>query len=346
MPNIEPIFPVRWSDGRILLLDQTALPAAEVILSIETVADLADAIRRLSVRGAPALGVAGAFGVALAVDLACRAGAGREACLHAATEAARHLDGARPTAVNLRWALDRSTAHLMDGDRSAERPEDLRDRAVLFAQRILDEDLAVSRAMADHGCGVLPDPARVLTHCNTGALATGGGGTALGVVIEAARRGRKVFVHVDETRPLLQGARLTSWELMRAGIDHVVQCDGAAAWALGTGRIDVVLVGADRIAGNGDTANKVGTLGVAVAAREFGIPFYVVAPRSTVDTATPQGGAIPIEERDGEEVSGFQGVRIAPTHARAWNPAFDVTPARFISGWITERGVERPPFQP
>lgn len=332
---------VRWRDGAVRILDQTRLPRAEVYLELREVDALIDAIRTLAVRGAPAIGVAGGLGVALA---AAGFDGDDPARLRAHVDAgAARIAAARPTAVNLRWACERvrRAAHA-----SGPGAEEIRSRVLAEALAILEEDLALSAAMAEHGAALLPDEGRVITHCNTGGLATAGGGTALGVVLEACRRGRRIFVHVDETRPLLQGARLTAWELARAGIPYAVQCDGAAAWRMHTGSVDAVLVGADRIAANGDTANKVGTLGLALAAQAYGVPFYVVAPRSSFDLTLPDGGAIPIEERDPAEVTDWQGVTWCPPGAPAWNPAFDVTPARLIRGWVTERGVERPPFPP
>ncbi len=323
---------VAWVDEQLRLIDQTQLPDKEVFLDLSTTDELIAAIRRLSVRGAPAIGVAGAFGVALAA----RQANGDETEFRKNAESVR---ASRPTAVNLAWAVDRTLAFALNGH-----ADDWERRAVEEAQRILDEDLDLSRRMAEHGLTVLPDPATVLTHCNTGGLATAGGGTALGVVLEAGRRGRSVSVFVDETRPLLQGARLNTWELERVGIPYQLQCDGAAASTLASGRVDVVLVGADRIAANGDAANKIGTFAVALAARHANVPFYVVAPRSTFDLSLASGTDIPIEQRPAEEVRSFRSAAAAPANARVWNPAFDVTPAEFITGWISERGVERPPF--
>lgn len=352
---------VRWSDGKVRILDQRRLPADEVYLDLERLEQVEEAIRTLAVRGAPAIGVAGALGLAqeagrLAAHAAgeaedcreelrpCVGDDGKAAYLAAVEAAAERLAAVRPTAVNLRWGLRRVCDDLRARARGPATPAELAEASLAEAQAILEEDLALSRAMAEHGIPLLPPEAKVISHCNTGGLATAGGGTALGVVLEAHARGRKVFVYVDETRPLLQGARLTAWELQRAGIPYAIQCDGAAAWRMRTAHIDCVLVGADRIASNGDTANKVGTLSVAIAAREFGVPFYVVAPRSSFDLSLPDGEAIPIEQRDGEEVLRFGGQPVAPDQGSAWNPAFDVTPARLISAWITERGVEQPPF--
>jgi len=333
---------VRWRDGAVRILDQTRLPREEAYLELRTVDALIDAIRTLAVRGAPAIGVAGGLGVALSAA-AFEGDDPARLCAHVDASAAR-IAAARPTAVNLRWACERTRG----AARAAGPGEagEIRARVLAEALAILEEDLALSASMARHGVALLPDEGRVITHCNTGGLATAGGGTALGVVLEACRRGKRLFVHVDETRPLLQGARLTAWELARAGIPFAVQCDGAAAWRMQTGAVDAVLVGADRIAANGDTANKVGTLGLALAAQAYGVPFYVVAPRSSFDLTLADGEAIPIEERDSSEITEWQGVTWCPPGTPAWNPAFDVTPARLIRGWVTELGVERPPFPP
>jgi methylthioribose-1-phosphate isomerase len=333
---------VRWRDGMVRILDQTRLPAEEIYLELATPDEVIDAIRRLAVRGAPAIGVAGALAVAQAAAQAGECSAPE--WIARVQESAGALAEVRPTAVNLRWAVDRVVAALWRAAGSGAGIDSLRALALAEALSILAEDLALSVAMGVHGATLLPREGRVLIHCNTGGLATAGGGTALGVVFEAVRQGKRIFVHVDETRPLLQGARLTAWELQRAGVPCAVQCDGAAAWLFRTHRIDAVLVGADRVAANGDTANKIGTLAVALAARAFKVPFYVVAPRSSFDLSLSDGHGIPIEEREPEEVLFWRGERAAPEGAKAWNPAFDVTPAGLVSGWVTERGVERPPF--
>lgn len=333
---------VTWSAGSVRLLDQRSLPGEERYLEIGEIPDLVEAIRSLAVRGAPALGVAGAFGLAMAAHTSKESDP--QVLLAHLKETAAVLDAARPTAVNLRSALERVMRKVDSFAASGGSSAELRAQCLAEAELILKEDLDLSSRMARAGAALLPDRGKVLTHCNTGGLATGGGGTALGVVIEAVRLGKELFVHVDETRPLLQGARLTAWELERAGIPYVVQCDGAAAWCLSTKEIDAVLVGADRIARNGDTANKIGTLAVALAAAQFGVPFYVVAPRTSFDLSIESGAEIPIEERDPQEVLEWNGRRSAPIGAQGWNPAFDVTPARFIAAWITERGVEQPPF--
>jgi methylthioribose-1-phosphate isomerase len=342
VPDLEILETVRWRDGVVRILDQTRLPAEEVYLDLATTAEVVDAIRRLAVRGAPAIGVTGALAVAQAA--AQIGGHSAPEWIARVQESARVVAEARPTAVNLRWAVDRVVSVLWRAAGRGAGIESLQGLALDEAQVILAEDLALSAAMGRHGAQLLPEEGRVLTHCNTGGLATAGGGTALGVVFEAVRQGKRIFVYADETRPLLQGARLTAWELQRAGIPCAVLCDGAAAWLFRTSPIDAVLVGADRVAANGDTANKIGTLSVALVARAFKVPFFVVAPRSSFDLSLADGRVIAIEERDPEEVLSWQGVRSAPEGVDAWNPAFDITPAGLVSGWVTERGVERPPF--
>jgi methylthioribose-1-phosphate isomerase len=331
---------VEWLDRpvpAVRLIDQTRLPAEEVHLEAGDVDALVDAIVRLAVRGAPALGAVGALGVVVAMAQGEREG-WDDARLR--REIARLRD-ARPTAVNLAWAVDRVLPLLPDG----------RAAVLAEARRVLEEDEAANRALSEQGADWLlrrcPDrPLRVLTHCNTGTLATTAWGTALGIVRELHARGRLELVHVDETRPLLQGSRLTAWELAADGIDHVVQVDSAAAGAILRGLVDAVLIGADRIAANGDTANKVGSVGLALACADAGVPFVVAAPWSTVDLATPDGAGIAIEERAAEEVVAFGGVRTAPAGSRVFNPAFDVTPARLIDAVATERGVAEPKLRP
>jgi methylthioribose-1-phosphate isomerase len=328
----------RWRDGVVRILDQTRLPDAEMYLDVREVEGIHEAIRSLRVRGAPAIGIAAAQGVALG---AWRARERGEPARAAAEAAVARLRTARPTAVNLFWALDRVARIVRDpGVAEAE----LAERLVLEAERILDEDLEMSRRMGALGATLLPDGARVLTHCNTGGLATGGLGTALAVVYEAHRGGKRPTVYADETRPLLQGSRLTTWELEKSGIPVVLICDGAAAWTLRRKRVDAVLIGADRIAANGDTANKVGSYGLALAAREAGVPFYVVAPSSSVDPDTPSGAEIPIEERPPDEVRTVGGRTVAPRRTEVFNPAFDVTPAHLIEAIVTESGIFRRPF--
>ncbi len=329
---------VGWRDGALWVLDQTLLPTTLEYRRIDGLDDACEAIRSLRVRGAPAIGIAAAYALA-AVAQRDRSTSAR-GVRAAVAEAAERLAATRPTAVNLRWAVARVAGAIAGCDGAAP----ARAAALDEARRIHDEQRVADRAMADAGSSLLPSGATVLTHCNTGPLATGGLGTALGVVIEAHRRGRIADVLVDETRPRLQGARLTSWELIQHGVPHHVIADSAAAPLIAAGRVDTALVGADRIAANGDTANKVGTYALAIACRRHQTPFYVVAPLSTVDLATADGDDIPVEESDEAEVLTLGGAPIAPPGARAFNPAFDVTPAELISAIVTEAGVLRPPY--
>jgi len=302
--------------------------------------DVADAIRTLVVRGAPAIGVAAAFGVVLAARASV---ATSFEMLMADLEVAfKGLASTRPTAVNLFWALDRMRR---TGEALGDRPlEVVRARLLAEAQAILDEDLAANRALGEHGAALVPPRARILTHCNAGALATAGYGTALGVVRSAHAQGKVALLWVDETRPVMQGSRLTAWECVREGIPHRLIADVVAASLMGRGQVDLVVTGADRIAANGDTANKIGTYALAVLAKHHGLPFYVAAPFSTIDPTLPAGSQIPIEERDAQEVRRVGGHATAPESSPVFNPAFDVTPAPLISAIITERGVFRPPY--
>lgn len=331
---------IAWDDaagrngaGAVRLVDQTLLPSRTEYRLVDTTEGLVRAIRDLAVRGAPALGVAGAMGVVLAMDEGAREG-WDGAAVRAAVERVRD---ARPTAVNLAWGVDR-VLPLMEQGRGA---------VLAAARRIAEEDVEANRRLSRLAADWLLERVdrprlRVLTHCNAGSLATAGWGTALGVVRELRDRGRLDLVHVDETRPLLQGARLTAYELADEGIPHVVQVDGAAASTIVRGLVDCAVVGADRVAANGDVANKVGTLGVALACREAGVPLLVAAPWSTVDLGTPDGGAIVVEERPEQEVTAFAGRRTAPEGSPGFNPAFDVTPARLVDAIATERGVLEP----
>jgi methylthioribose-1-phosphate isomerase len=333
--------PVTWAGDHLRLLDQTLLPTEEHYLALRDEHAVAEAIVTMRVRGAPAIGVAAAYGVALA---ARRSDTTDAAVLLAEVEtAADLLSRTRPTAVNLFWALERMRAIARAGAASAD---DLRARLLAEALAIEAADVAANRQMGRHGQELVPDGATVLTHCNAGALATAGYGTALGVIRAARDAGKRVQVYADETRPLLQGARLTAWELTRDGIPTTLIADGMAGTFLRRGAIGCVIVGADRVAANGDVANKIGTYGVAVLARENGVPFYVAAPTSTVDLTVATGDDIPIEERGQEELRGFGGVRTAPEAVAVRNPAFDVTPARYISAIITEHGIARAPFGP
>jgi methylthioribose-1-phosphate isomerase len=336
-------FTVRWSEEGVQLLDQRELPGQEIYLTLRSVEEVAGAIESLVVRGAPAIGCTAAMGVALCAVVSP---AGNLSELRADLQAGmERLARTRPTAVNLFWALRRMGEVL---DAELARPEaslpSVRDRLVREAQAILDEDVAACRALGEFGVPLVPEDARILTHCNAGALATGGFGTALGVVRAAVQAGRRVSVIADETRPFLQGARLTAWELDRDGIPVTVITDNMSAHLMRSGEVDLVVVGADRIAANGDVANKIGTYGVAVLAREHGIPFYVAAPVSTVDLGTASGERIPIEERGREEVAEFGGRPVVPEGVPVRHPAFDVTPAALVDAIVTDRGVARAPY--
>ena len=333
---------VEWKDDHVVMVDQRKLPAQEVYVELRTAREVARAIEKMVIRGAPAIGVAAAMGLALGVRKSRTKGS-----TALAAEFYRLCDtmaGTRPTAVNLFWAIDRMKRVFSSAARAGRSPEEIGEILVAEAERIHDEDVACCRALGAHGATVLPAEGRVLTHCNAGALATGGYGTALGVIRAAVEGGKRIAVFADETRPFLQGSRLTAWELLRDGIKTTILTDGMAGPLLRSGAVDVVVVGADRIAANGDVANKIGTYTVAVLAREHGVPFYVAAPTSTIDLATPDGAAIPIEERSSREVTHVGASRIAPEGAAVWNPAFDVTPGRLVAGIITERGICRPPY--
>ncbi|MDQ0579955.1 S-methyl-5-thioribose-1-phosphate isomerase [Streptomyces rishiriensis] len=322
---------VEWTGTGLALIDQTALPHRTATVDVHDVDTLVDAIRRLVVRGAPAIGAAGAYGVAIALLQGEREGWTDDEV----REAVARVREARPTAVNLMVCVDRVMSRFDEG----------LDAVLAEAAAVQREDVEANRAMGAFGADWLLErvgadrPLRILTHCNTGALATAGWGTALGVIRELHARGRLEVVYADETRPLLQGSRLTAWELVHEGIPHFVQADGAAAGTILRGEVDAAIVGADRIAANGDTANKVGTVGIALACADAGVPFLVAAPTTTVDLATPDGTAIHIELRGEDEVLEWGGVRTAPAGSRGHNPAFDVTPGRLVTGLVTERGV-------
>jgi methylthioribose-1-phosphate isomerase len=335
--------PFRLESNRVVLLDQTLLPAEEKWIDVLDAEAMAAAIARLQVRGAPAIGIAAALSLAIE---ASRGGKPAERMTRL-EEAGAHLVASRPTAVNLAWAVERILAMarsaLRDG-RAGHDPSGWAEAVRAEALAIWEEDRAASRAMASHGASLFPSGSRFLTHCNTGGLATGGGGTALAVIFELHRRRESgIEVWATETRPLLQGARLTAWELQRGNVPVRLIADSAAAHTILREGIEGVLVGADRIARNGDTANKIGTLGLALAAREAGIPFVVVAPSSTIDPATKDGSGIMIEERDSAEVVRIRGVPVAPEGVEARNPAFDVTPSKCITAIVTDRGVFRGP---
>lgn len=334
---------LEWIDAGVRFLDQTKLPVEETYVLAKDYREVADAIRAMIVRGAPAIGVSGAMGVALGV---LRSSAQTPADLESEMKnICQTLAETRPTAVNLFWGIDRirQLVRRMAADPRA-RVSDIQQAAVAEARRMYDEDIAACREMGAHGAALLPRDGGVLTHCNAGALATCGYGTALGVIRAAVERGHKIHVYADETRPFLQGARLTAWELLYDDIPTTVLCDNMAASQMRAGKIQAVIVGADRIAANGDVANKIGTYGVAVLAKEHGIPFYVAAPWSTIDMNTPTGNQIPIEERAAKEVTHFNGRQITPGNAEIANPAFDVTPAKYVTAIITERGVLRAPY--
>ncbi|MBI4608423.1 MAG: S-methyl-5-thioribose-1-phosphate isomerase [Candidatus Rokubacteria bacterium] len=334
------ITPVRWAGDRLVLLDQRRLPAEESEQACSDWRQVGEAIRTLVVRGAPAIGVAAAFGVVLAARES-RASAFED--LWADLEVAvKGLAATRPTAVNLFWALERMRRVCLE--HRALPLDRLRERLLAEALAIRDEDVAANRRIGAEGARLVPEHARILTHCNTGALATAGYGTALGIVRAANALGKVELVWVDETRPVLQGARLTAWECVKEGIPHRVIADGAAAALMAREQVDLVITGADRIAANGDTANKIGTYGLAVLADRHGIPFYVAAPFSTIDPALASGALIPIEERDASEVRRVGAETVAPAASPVFNPAFDVTPAALITAIVTERGVFRPPY--
>src|SRR5687768_9634573 len=334
---------IDWKDDAVVMIDQRKLPAAEVYVTCRTANDVAKAIRTMVIRGAPAIGVAAAMGIALGLRRSAATGTKQFT-----TEFQKTCDlmaATRPTAVNLFWAIERMKKTFADAAQGGCSVGEIKQRLESEARRIHDEDVESCRTMGAHGATLVPQSARILTHCNAGALATAGYGTALGVVRAAAEQGKKVAVLADETRPFLQGARLTAWELVRDGIETTVITDNMAGSMMGLGHVDLVVVGADRIAANGDVANKIGTYGVAVLAKEHAIPFYVAAPLSTIDLATPDGSLIPIEERNEREVTHIGASRLTPEGAHIRNPAFDVTPARYVTAIITERGVARPPYQ-
>ncbi len=345
-PTVKPIDWIpnsrdRSVPGRVRILDQTLLPGAVAYIDTADVEEVWRAIRELKVRGAPAIGIAAAFGV-LAGAQSAAAGSGSDVAA-AAQKAARHLATSRPTAVNLFWALDRMTALVLR--ESALPAAALLERLAAEAFAILREDDAMCRAIGRHGAELLSDGQTILTHCNAGGLATSGYGTALAPVYMARELGKRVSVYADETRPLLQGARLTAWELLQAGVDVTLICDNMAAQVMREKRVSAVLVGADRIAANGDTANKIGTYGVAVLAHAHGIPFYVLAPSSTFDLTLATGDRIPIEQRAAEEVTEGFGRRTAPAGVKVYSPAFDVTPARLITAIVCENGIARPDYR-
>ncbi|MDQ7065450.1 MAG: S-methyl-5-thioribose-1-phosphate isomerase [candidate division KSB1 bacterium] len=336
-----PVTTIEWIDDHIRLIDQTRLPTELVYLDIDDLPRLAEAIQSLRVRGAPALGIAAAFGLLL---IAHRfRGEDAAELLRHLRNAADLLRRTRPTAVNLGWALDQM---LQVAEQHIQQPVAAIRRALHDkAMTLFESDRQVCRQIGEHGAGLIPDGAQIVTHCNTGALATVDWGTALGAIFTAHAQGKKLHVWVDETRPLLQGARLTMWELMHEGIDATLICDNTAAFVMQQRKIDLCIVGADRIATNGDTANKIGTYHLAVAAKHHGIPFYVAAPISTIDFTLDRGEQIPIEKRAAEEVTHGFGRQTAPEGASVYSPAFDITPNELITAIITEVGVLYPPFR-
>lgn len=331
---------VRFEDGNLFILDQTKLPSKIEIIKLNSPSEVWEAIRSLRVRGAPAIGIAGAYGLLTGMKPLTGLSAGEFKTK--AAETAAYLDSARPTAVNLGWALNRMMrAAAACGDMPAFEIYSAMEKE---AGNIYREDAACCRSIGRAGARLIKDGCGILTHCNAGALAVSELGTALAPIYTAMEEGRAFRVYADETRPLLQGARLTAWELSAAGADVTLICDGMAAHVISKGLIDMVIVGCDRVAANGDTANKIGTLGLAALAGHFGVPFYVACPGSTYDPATPDGKSIVIEERPESEVTSFGGVKTAPEGVKVMNPAFDVTPSRLITAFITEKGVIKPPF--
>ncbi|HEY7791306.1 MAG TPA: S-methyl-5-thioribose-1-phosphate isomerase [Vicinamibacterales bacterium] len=330
------------SADAVVMIDQRKLPGVELYVTCRTAPEVARAIKTMVIRGAPAIGVAAAYGIALGMRRSRASGTQKFAAEF--YKICELMAETRPTAVNLFWAIDQMKRAFAAAATAGESVAQIKDRLDATAERIHDEDVESCRAIGRHGATIVPDGARILTHCNAGALATAGYGTALGVIRGAVEAGKKITVLADETRPFLQGARLTAWELVRDGIDTTVITDSMAGALMAQRQIDLVVVGADRIAANGDVANKIGTYSVAVLAREHDIPFYVAAPASTVDLATPDGSAIPIEERNAREVTHVGSSRLAPEGAHVRNPAFDVTPNRFVSAIVTERGIFRAPY--
>ncbi len=334
---------IDWQGDAIVMVDQRKLPGQEIYVRCRTAQEVARAIRTMVIRGAPAIGVSAAMGIALGMRRSTAKGTKQFAVEF--QKICDMMAATRPTAVNLFWAIDRMKRVFAEAAQAGQSPEEIADRLEREARAIHDEDVASCRAMGAFGADVVPDGARVLTHCNAGALATAGYGSALGVIRAAVEQGKKIAVFADETRPFLQGARLTAWELVRDGINTTVITESMAGPLMRAGEIDIVVVGADRIAANGDTANKIGTYTVAVLAREHKVPFYVAAPLSTIDLATPDGDRIPIEERDRREITHLGSSRLTPEGAHIRNPAFDVTPHRYIAGIITEKGIFAPPYE-
>ncbi len=333
--------PIRWENNALILLDQTLLPNEVKYLRITMIGEVWEAIKVLRVRGAPLIGLAAAFGMYLGIrDLKMKDWADFRAAVQ---KKADYLSSARPTAVNLRWAIERMVK-VIDDHRDCSLSQIL-EKVLAEGKQMLLEDNAVCLAMGQHGLEILKDGVRVLTHCNAGGLVSARYGTALAPVYAAHEKGMRITVYVDETRPLLQGARLTSWELQRAGVPVTLICDNMAASVMAQKKVDLVIVGGDRVAANGDFANKIGTYGVAILAKEHGIPFYCAVPRSSIDLQLATGKGIPIEERNSEEITHGFGQPIAPNGIQVFNPAFDVTPHHYVTAFITEKGIVRPPFE-
>ncbi len=333
---------IEWKGDSVVMIDQRKLPASEIYVTCRTANDVARAIKTMIIRGAPAIGVAAAMGIALGMRKSKATGTKQFATEFQKTCAL--MAATRPTAVNLFWAIDCMKRTFAEAAQAGASVGEITDRLEAEAVKIHDDDVASCRSMGAHGASLVPEAATILTHCNAGALATAGYGTALGVIRAAVEQGKRIAVLADETRPFLQGARLTAWELVKDGIDTTVITDNMAGSIMRSGQIDLVVVGADRIAANGDVANKVGTYPVAVLAKEHGIPFYVAAPISTIDLKTADGSGIPIEERNAREVTHVGSSQLTPAAAHIRNPAFDVTPAKFVTAIITERGIARAPY--
>ncbi|MHC1720281.1 MAG: S-methyl-5-thioribose-1-phosphate isomerase [Clostridiaceae bacterium] len=340
MENVRAIV---WKNNELVLIDCTMLPLKEEYIGCKKYSDLIDAINSLAVRGAPAIGIAAAYGLVLAAIEADQATDSKEEYLDFIRKAAKELASTRPTAVNLFWALDRMMGVFENSVRSTKM--EIRERLLEEANLMLDEDIKCNRKIGEYGNEIVPMGANILTHCNAGALATAGYGTALGVIRAAHKANKGIRVFADETRPLLQGARLTAWELTREGIPCTLITDNMAGYIMKLGRVDLVITGADRIALNGDSANKIGTYSLAVLAKEHGIPFYIAAPMSTIDKTINHGDDIIIEERNPKEVRFLYGVQTAPDSVNVFNPAFDVTPNKYIHGIITEKGILKPPYE-
>jgi methylthioribose-1-phosphate isomerase len=333
---------IEWQSDAVVMIDQRKLPGQEIYVRCKTAPEVARAIKTMVIRGAPAIGVAAAMGIALGMNRSKAQGTKQFAVEF--NKLCDLMAATRPTAVNLFWAISRMKQVFSAGVLAGQSVAEVKAKLTAEALAVHDEDVASCRAMGRFGAEVVPNGARILTHCNAGALATAGYGTALGVIRAAAEQGKVTQVFADETRPFLQGARLTAWELVRDGIPTTVITESMAGPLMQQGGIDVIVVGADRIAANGDFANKIGTYTVAMLAHAHKIPFYTAAPLSTIDLATPDGAAIPIEQRNAREVTHLGGTRLAPEGASVWNPAFDVTPNHLLAGVITEKGIARPPF--